>query len=122
MGVLVFLIAVILGAVLLPLGLVYGITDAFFRMKFKTGLKRLNSYFYAVAISIDQLGNTICVELFNDTLIDKHNGHRFGNVDETISSVLGKNKLKGTLTIAGKILDWILDKLDPNHSIKSIEQ
>jgi 8-oxo-dGTP diphosphatase len=42
-------------------------------------------------------------------------------VDETISSVLGKNKKANTLSKIGKGLDWILDILDKNHSIKSIE-
>ncbi|MGY0426335.1 MAG: hypothetical protein ACWIPI_05830 [Polaribacter sp.] len=34
---------------------------------------------------------------------------------------LGKNKKLGTLSKIGKKLDWLLDKLDPNHSINSIE-
>ncbi len=137
MGFVVFLVAIILGVVLLPLGLLYGIGDAFFRMKFKTALKRLDRYFYVTALSIDQLANTMCAELFNDALIKdvrtefKGEGmlkrevsiicHKFGNPDETISSVLGKNKKLGTLTRTGKILDWILDKIDKNHTVKSIE-
>ena len=48
-------------------------------------------------------------------------GYKFGDEDETISSVLGKNKLTKTLTKTGKTLDWILEKLDRNHSIESIE-
>ena len=63
-----------------------------------------------ILISIDQLGNTI----FG------------GDPDETISSRLGKLKRKHGGTIpwyrpASKIIDWSLDKIDPNHSINSIE-
>ena len=58
--------------------------------------------------------------LFNTIMITK-DGYKFGNEDETISSVLGKNQLKGTFRIIGYCLNRILDKLEKNHSIKSIE-
>lgn len=75
----------------------------------------------SLAIAIDQYGNGLCQHLFNQVLITKLSTHKFGNIDETISSVLGKNKLGCTLTIVGKIVDKILDTLDPDHSIKSID-
>ena len=34
----------------------------------------------------------------------------------------GKNERDGTLTKTGKVLVWILDKIDNNHSIKSIDE
>ena len=70
-------------------------------------------------ISIDQLGNVVCGKLFDLTLVKKH---YFGDEDETISSAMGRAKLEGNLTILGKSLDWFLNLLDPNHSIKSIEK
>ena len=83
-----------------------------------------------MAISVDQLGNVTCVSVFNrilvrDRLCDKKTGlmrsfERFGNPDETISSVLGKNKIAGTLTWLGRAIAWILDKIDDNHCVKSI--
>jgi hypothetical protein len=73
-----------------------------------------------IAVSIDQTGNVFCKELFNDALIYPK-GHRFGNEDETISSVLGKNKLSNTLTWAGKLLDRILNVFEKDHSVISIE-
>ena len=85
------------------------------------GIKKIGKYFLTIAVSVDQTGNVFCKELFNDALIYPK-GHSFGNEDETISSVLGKNKLGNTLTWTGKILDWILNKLDQNHSINSIEE
>ena len=63
-----------------------------------------------ILISIDQLGNTIAG----------------GDPDETISSRLGKLKLRYDGRIPWKrplsrIIDWGLDKIDPNHSIDAIE-
>jgi len=64
-----------------------------------------------VLVSIDQLGNTILG----------------GDPDETISSRLGKLKLKygGTIPwfhpLAG-LIDWSCNKIDPGHSIDAIEK
>ena len=51
----------------------------------------------------------------------KKRGYKFGNRDETISSALGRNKRLGTLTRFGIFIDKILDKLDPDHSLNSID-
>jgi hypothetical protein len=75
-----------------------------------------------MAIGVDQLGNTTATQLFNHALIKLTSAHKFGDPDETISSVLGKNKREESLTLIGKGLTWLLDSLDPNHAIKSIEQ
>ncbi len=80
-----------------------------------------NNYFFKIAVSLDQLGNVVCARLFNLTLIHKA-GYKFGNEDETISSVLGKNKRAETLTILGKLLDSLLEFIDRNHSIEAIEE
>ncbi len=76
---------------------------------------------YKVALAIDQLGNVVCARLFNFFLIDIE-GHKFGNEDETISSVLGKNKRTNTLTLFGILLDVLLELIDKNHNIKAIEE
>lgn len=77
-------------------------------------------YFYDLAYSIDQLGNVACQHAFNKWLISD-TGYSFGNPDETISSVVGKNKRFGTLTKSGRLLERILHLLDPNHSEDAIE-
>lgn len=117
----VFLLAIILSAVLVPLGFVWSIIEAFYKKGFKAGFSRFSEFLWDCALSIDQTVNVLCRELFNDVFI-KENGYKFGNPDETISGVLGKNKLKGTLSKFGKILEWILDKIDKNHTINSIEE
>jgi len=64
-----------------------------------------------ILIGIDQLGNAV----FG------------GDPDETISSRLGKLKVRYSGSIPwrrplSKIIDWGLDKIDPNHSIDAIEE
>ena len=43
-------------------------------------------------------------------------------MEETISSVLGKNQRDNTLSFAGKVLVFILDTIDKNHCKKSIKE
>jgi hypothetical protein len=65
-----------------------------------------------VLIGIDQLGNAIWM----------------GDPDETISSRLGKLKVKNGGKIPwwpnplAKIIDFGLDKIDKNHSVDAIEK
>jgi hypothetical protein len=84
-------------------------------------VKDKSGYFKSSAINLDKFGNREFRTLFNKALINDR-GHRFGNIEETISSVLGKNQLTDTLTNSGKALVWILDKIDNNHVIKSIDE
>lgn len=69
-------------------------------------------YLHGVGVAVDQLINAITG----------------GDVDETLSSRLGKRKLKrgGVLVWhdwlgLAKPLDWLLDKVDPGHSLGAIE-
>ena len=71
---------------------------------------RKYNYIIGVLIGIDQLANAILA----------------GNPDETISSRIGKTKRRHGGVIPWryplrKIVDWFLEKLDPNHSIDAIE-
>ncbi len=76
-------------------------------------------YFRSSAIDLDKYGNREFRTLWNASLItDK--GYQFGRSGETISSVLGKNLLKGTLTKTGKALVWLLDTIQKNHCINAI--
>ena len=111
-GLILFLVSSILKWVIAPFAYVYGIIKSLVKKEF-------NHYNYDLAIAKDQYGNALCKYLFNDVLITS-TGYKFGDINETISSCVGKNKLKGTLTSAGKTLDWILNKVQPNHSILSI--
>jgi hypothetical protein len=102
---LLFLIAYIL---YLPLSII----NLFF-------VQNKKGYFLSSATNLDKFGNREFRTLWNKVLIT-NKGYQFGNINETISSVLGKNQRDNTLTKAGKVLVWILDKIDKNHCYKSI--
>jgi len=115
-GSLLFLISIILLVVTGPFGFVYGL----FHSLFTKGFKGFGEYLLKIAISIDQLGNVLLQHLLNVLWINKA-GYKFGNRDETISSVLGRNNKLKTLTGFGKAIDRFLDAIDPNHSLNSID-
>ncbi len=94
----------------------YGI----FHSLFGKGLRGVGEYLLKIAISVDQLGNVLMQHLLN-VLWAMRGGYKFGNRDETISSALGRNRKLGTLTWSGKIVDKILDFIDPEHSLNSID-
>ena len=89
---LILAIAVTVNSVFLPL---YYITS----FKWKQGVKRLDLFFYKLALSIDQFGNVFCAGLFNRILIEK-DGFKYGDEDDTISYVTARNQYKGTLKYA----------------------
>jgi hypothetical protein len=113
MGILLYFVAIIL---YVPLTIVNTILVL---SKYGFTFKTIDDYFYQTAVDIDRFANRNFRTLWNLTL--QRNGYKFGNINETISSALGKNKINNTLTIAGKVLCFILDKLDDNHCIKSIQ-
>lgn len=110
MGILLYIIATILWVVITPINWVV--------VCFKYGLS--NNYFKETAIDIDKFGNRNFRAFLNVTMRIE-NGYAFGNVNETISSALGKNKRDKTLTQFGRFICAVLDFLDKNHCIKSIQ-
>jgi hypothetical protein len=116
-GLILFILSTFLAGVIYPIGFLYSVGLTLI----KSGYKTLDEYLFNCALATDQHANVFLAKLFNDIII-KTGGHKFGNPDETISSVLGKNKLLGKLSYFGKVLDFILHLLDNNHSIKSIEE
>jgi hypothetical protein len=115
------MIAIILSIVAYLLICIMAIPAILFGTIMSIEKNELNAYFMNIAVSLDQFGNTICKYLFNAVLIKK-NGYQFGNVDETISSVLGKNYVNKTCTIIGLFFCTLLGKLDKNHVEKSIDE
>lgn len=107
MGFLLFIIAYIL---FLPLSLINYCV-----------VKNKKGYFKSSAISLDKFGNREFRTFLNKTLIIE-NGSKFGNINETISGVLGKNERDKTLSKTGKGLVYILNKIDKNHCLKSIDK
>lgn len=112
---LVLSIAIILLYFFLPVVVVFYIVKYLL-----TGNKReLKVWFFRSAREIDVFANVVGCDLFNAIFI-VDGGYKFGNPKETISSVLGKNQRDKTLSLAGNLLRWILDLIDDNHCIKSI--
>jgi len=112
---LVLSIAIILLYLFLPVVVI------FYMIKYLlTGNKReLKVWFFRSAREIDVFANVVGSDLFNAIFIT-NGGYKFGNPKETISSVLGKNQRDKTLSLAGDLLRWILDLIDDNHCLNSI--
>ena len=112
---LVLSVAIILLYLFLPVVVI------FYMIKYLlTGNKReLKVWFFRSAREIDVFANVVGADLFNAIFIT-NGGYKFGNPKETISSVLGKNQRDKTLSLAGDLLRWILDLIDDNHCLNSI--
>lgn len=113
-GFILFIVSTILKMLVAPFAYLYGTIVSLKR-------KEWHYWHFNLAIAKDQYGNAVCRYLFNWLLIKKE-GYKFGNIDETISSVLGKNKRDNTLKSLGKFIDKTLNRLDNNHSLNSIDE
>jgi hypothetical protein len=113
------IIATLIYVTLTPISLIFTIIKISIKNK-DNMIEILSNIFFNHAQGIDQTGNGVFYILFNSLFIKDDTIHPFGSVDETISSVLGVNKLKNNLTLFGKFLDFILSLIDDNHTIKSI--
>ena len=91
-GLILLIISTFLKLVLAPILYTFGAICSLFTGEFNQWNKDL-------AIAKDQYGNTLGKYFFNCTLITNLSKHAFGNNDETISSVIGKNKKDNTLTL-----------------------
>ena len=122
-----FLIASVLSVVLLPLGIIWTVGEIIVRIfsseqkksAFAKSIWFLTATLHSLALGLDQIGNAVCRDLFNRLLIEE-DGYKFGKVQETISSVLGKNQMLDTLSLWGWILVSILELFEEDHCIKSI--
>ncbi len=110
------ILAKLLYLVFEPISFVY---VNFFKKKFNW--RRLSGYFREQAVAIDRFGNSQYRSLFNTWFV-KENGYKHGNINETISSVLGKNQRDETLTKFGMLITKILDRMDENHCKESINE
>ena len=86
-----------------------------------THLKQIDNRFLALAILEDKYCCNADAELLNALFLTKNSVHKFGNIKETISSVLGKNLLAGTLTKRGYEICAILNDIQKDHVIISID-
>lgn len=123
-----FWVAGVLSVVLLPLGIIWTVGEIFVRIftseQKKSALAKsiwfLTATLHSLALWLDQIGNAVCRDLFNRLLIEE-DGYKFGKVQETISSVLGKNERDWTLSLGGLLLVIVLDSIDKDHCKNSIQ-
>ena len=112
---LVLTIAIILLYLLLPVIIIFMILKYIF-----TGNKKMLAvWFFRTAREIDIFANVVGAEFWSSVFITD-GGYKFGNPKETISSVLGKNQRDKTLTLLGDMIRWILDRIEKDHCLLSI--
>lgn len=105
--------SIVLFIVILPFGIVFSFFD--------TRTDKL----LRIAIGVDQLANASFPHLADVLLINKTGEtypYHFGNEDETLSSVLGKNLKLGTLSKIGVLVCTILSAIDSKHCLEAIEE
>lgn len=136
---LLLLVSVALAVVLLPLGILWTLVEIIVRFlyfcllglgfieargKNSVGTKTLgylSSIIRSIAVGIDQIGNSVCRDMLNRLLIVA-DWYKFGKVQETISSVLGKNERDWSLTALGGMIVAVLDFFEKDHCRKSIQE
>lgn len=116
MGILLSIIAKVLFIALLPLAIIQTAIVRLFNYK------KLDSHFYNIALSIDQLANVVYRDIFKLVFIKEISVWDFGDPDLTVSYIIAKNKQHNTLTTAGLLLAWILDAVDKDHLKKAIKK
>ena len=123
-----FWVAGILSVILLPLGIIWTVGEILVRIfsseqkksAFAKSIWFLTATLHSLALGLDQIGNAVCRDMFNRLLIEE-DGYKFGKVQETISSVLGKNERDWTLSLGGLLLVILLDVIDKDHCRNSIQ-
>ena len=112
--------SILLFVVLAPMGVFVTIILFFFKDE-REMWQDPKQYPFSIAFSIDILGNVVCADLFNITLIKK-GGYQFGHPRETISSAIGKNIKNNKLTIMGLALNSFLNLFEKDHALKAIQK
>lgn len=130
--IIVAIVAVIAGALFIPIGLLYTLLKPFYdykRKKFFARLKQaaiwffkvlyqlwntIKKAFYFIGYVIDLIGNALVGELIEDIVTAKEDT-LLGKGDITISAALGDLKSKGQLNGRGLWICKVLSFLDPKH-------
>lgn len=120
MGFILFFIAVILVGTLFIVSVLVEVVFNIVTFKWKTGLKESDVFFERMAVSLDMFGNVSCRRFLQLTMTKK-GLVKFGEYGQTVSYILGMSALSNDLTLFGRFIVWILDKLDKDHCNKAIE-
>ncbi len=93
-GFLLWMIAEIGSKIFNIFGFFYTLISSFVTLKWSSGRKKINEYFYSQGLSKDQHSNVVLADLFNKIML-KRLSIRFGDPDETLSYYFAINKLIG---------------------------
>ena len=107
-----------------PVSIIYTLIVLLIRCNknFKLFNRVFSRYLVRIAMAHDQADNTTVRFLFNDLLLKKKvDSYKFGNMDEKISSVLGKNQNRKALNMLGRFVNSVLHIIEEDHSIKAID-
>lgn len=121
MGVVLFVVAFILTLIVSIISIVVTPIYYLFTLRFRSGLKQLNKWFYKMALSIDQFGNVSCGSTLK-LCLTKGRNYPFGGEDDTVSYVLGRNSRRGNLTMLGRCVRNVLNFIEKDHVDIAIER
>ena len=121
MGILLFIVAKLLAYITKPVQFFCHLYKEIKAELTIANLKMIDNKFLAKAILEDKYCNYADAELLNALFLTKDSVHKFGNPNETISSVLGKNLVAGTLTKKGYEICALLNDFQKDHVLISID-
>lgn len=107
--------------VFLLCGLIIGIPYSLRYIYKKSFWVGLNDKIFKTALLYDHFANVWMKEILNDVLV-KNGGHLYGDEDDTISDITGRNERDNYLTPFGVKFTRFLDILGKNHSLESIDE
>lgn len=127
MKLLMFFFALILSAILLPLGLAYNILTIFKLKSIENVLNTLlafleetYNFFYSIAIFLDRLGNILLGSLFEKIVLNQKIETTFGDSGYTISYSFGDLLFSKKLNKTGISIVKFIDKLfGKNHCLNT---
>jgi hypothetical protein len=116
-NVLFFIAAKTFFPIFILMGIVYSMKDVLTIPFWNT----LSEKIYKSATLFSQLGNVWMKELLNDVCVTK-DGTPYGDEDDSISDITGRNQRDGTLTKTGIGLAKFLNLLGKDHALESIDE
>jgi hypothetical protein len=119
-NIILLIVAIFLLSTIGVFGAIFGIIWSAKNFNKVSFIKYWTDTIYSINIGIDRIGNVVLGPCLNSWVLIDKTGYSFGSVNDTISRVLAVNYFMNNITTFGKILVWILEKIDKNHMNKSL--
>jgi len=120
-GISLLIIAIIFTSFFAILSVIFDPIYYLIALKWQSGLNHLGDWFKKLAISIDQFGNASSATMLNFAL-RKKGGIDFGDEDDNISYIIGRNYYHNSLTIFGHLIRIMLHLIDRHHVQKAVDK